>query len=244
MKSGMVSAWIRLLLIQASWNYRRLIGVGMAFASEPLLRDLPGGEAGERYREALARAAGYFNGNPYLIGLAVGSLARVEHQALAPDQTERLRRALGGPLGSVGDKIVWAGALPFASAVGLIVAVSLSPVVGVVAFLVLYNSVNLVLRLWGLGAGWKAGMQVSKNLGGAAIKLSMRVAGPVAAFAVGLALPVVAAWLTRGLDANALFGVALVASVGIAFARWVWPTLGTLRFGLGVVVVAILVGWL
>ncbi len=244
MKKGMISAWLRLLTVQASWNYIRLIGIGIAFSSEPLLRDLPGGVGGERYNAALARAAKYFNGHPFLIGLAAGALARAEHDGAPAEQAGRLRTAIAGPLGSVGDKIVWAGALPVSSAIGLILAVLVSPVIGVSVFLLMHNAVNSTLRTWALRTGWKGGMHVGKELGGRALKLSMRVAGPVAALATGLALPLVGAWLTRGLDSNALLGVALVATVGIAFARWIWPTLGALRFGLGVVVVAIVAGWL
>lgn len=244
MKRGIVSSWFRLLLIQGSWSYDRMIGVGVAFSSEPLLRDLPGGVQGQRYREALARAAGYFNGHPYLIGLAVGALARTEHEGVPPERTGRLRSALAGPLGSVGDKMVWAGTLPSAAAVGLVLAVTLSPVVGIVGFLVLHNVVNIGLRVWALSAGWRGGMQVGKFLGGDVIKLCLKVAGPMAAFAVGLALPLVGAWLARGLDTKALLGVGIIAAVGIVFARSLWPTLGGLRFALGGVVLAALAGWL
>jgi hypothetical protein len=72
----------------------------------------------------------------------------------------------------------------------------------------------------------------------------MRLASPVAAFALGVALPLVGAWLTRGLDADALLGVGVVAAVGIAFARWIWPTLGAIRFGIGAVLLAVIAGWL
>lgn len=216
----------------------------MAFASEPLLRDLPGGVQGQQYRQAVARAAKYFNGHPYLIGLAVGALARTEHEGVPPEQMGRLRSALTGPLGSIGDKMVWAGTLPSASAVGLLLAVMVSPIVGVVGFLVLHNTVNVGLRIWALSAGWRGGMQVAKFLGGKTIKLWLKLAGPMAAFAVGLVLPLVGAWLTRGLDARALLGVGIIAAVGILFARSVWPTLGGLRFALGGVVLAALAGWL
>ncbi|KPJ90325.1 MAG: hypothetical protein AMS18_11255 [Gemmatimonas sp. SG8_17] len=244
MKRGIVISWFRLLLIQASWSYSRMIGVGVAFSSEPLLRDLPGGVQGQRYRKALVRSASYFNGHPYLIGLAVGALARTEHEGVPPEQIGRLRSALAGPLGSVGDKMVWTGTLPSASAVGLVLAVTLSPMVGVVGFLVLHNIVNIGLRVWALSAGWRGGMQVAKFLGGAAIKLCLKVAGPMAACAVGLALPLAGAWLARGLDMKALLGVGIVATVGIVFARSLWPTLGGLRFGLGGVALAVLAGWL
>ena len=244
MKRGMISAWLRLLTVQASWNYYRLVGIGVAFSSEPLLRDLPGGVDGERYRKSMMRSARILNGHPYLIGIATGAMARCEYEEVPVEKMDRLRTALAGPLGAVGDRVVWAGALPVASAVGLVLAVLVGPLVGVAAFLILYNAAHLALRLWALQAGWRGGMQVGKELGGAGIKLSMRIAGPAAAFAVGLALPLVGAWLSRGLDQSAMLGVAVVASVAIVMARWLWPSMGALRFGIGAVFVAILAGWL
>ncbi|UCG86581.1 MAG: PTS system mannose/fructose/sorbose family transporter subunit IID [Gemmatimonadota bacterium] len=244
MKQGMVRSWLRSLLLQASWNYERMIGIGLAFTTEPLLRDLPGGVEGERYRAALARATQQFNGHPYLIGLAAGALARVEHEALPEEQVKRLRTALAGPLGSVGDKMVWAGLLPVASALGMVLAVWVSPTAAVLGFLVLYNAVHFVLRGWALYSGWNGGLRVGQRLGARLIKLGLRLAGPLAALTVGFALPVVGAWLVRHLDAQELVGAGLIAGVGVVFARWVWPTLGGNRFGLAAVAVALLLGWL
>jgi hypothetical protein len=85
---------------------------------------------------------------------------------------------------------------------------------------------------------------VGQRLGAPVIKLGLRLAGPLAALSMGFALPLVAAWLTRDLDARELVGVALFAGVGVVFARWVWPTLGGNRFGLAAVVVAFFLGWL
>jgi len=192
----------------------------------------------------LGRAAQQFNGHPYLVGLAVGALARVEHEGLPEDQVKRLRAALAGPLGSVGDKLIWAGLLPVASAIGLVLAVWVSPAVAVIAFLVLYNTVNFLLRGWALGNGWNNGLRVGHRLGAPVIKLGLKLAGPAAALTVGFALPVVGAWLARHLDAQELIGAVLIAGVGVVFARWVWPTLGGNRFGLAAVVVALILGWL
>jgi PTS system mannose-specific IID component len=244
MKRGMVRSWFRSLLLQASWNYERMIGIGMAYTSEPLLRDLPDGVRGERYRAALSRAAQQFNGHPYLVGLAVGALARVEHEELPEDQVKRLRTALAGPLGSVGDKLIWAGLLPVASALGLVLTVWVSPAMGVIVFLALYNTVHFMLRGWALRSGWNSGLRVGQRLGAPCIKLGVRLAAPLAALTCGFALPVVAAWLVRHLDAQELVGAALIAGVGVVFARWVWPTLGGNRFGLAAVAVALILGWL
>lgn len=244
MKRGMIRAWLRTLLVQASWNYERLLGVGVAYSSEPLLRDLPGGKEGERYREAMGRATQYFNGHPYLIGLAIGALARMEHEGLPAEQMQRLRSALTGPLGGVGDKLVWAGIVPTGSALAIVLTVYISPVVGVAAFLVVYNLVHFALRVWGLAAGWNGGMHVAQKLGKPLIKKGMKVAGPMAALSLGLALPIVGEWLVRHVDAHELLGTGLVALVGIVLARWVWPTLGANRYGLAVVAVALILGWL
>ena len=114
----LVRTLLRLFTVQGSWNYERMQGIGVGVAEEPLLRDLraEGGSDGVAYRTAVARGAHFFNAHPYLCGLAVGAAARAEHDGVPPEQVERLRTALCGPLGSLGDRLVWAGWLPFTSA--------------------------------------------------------------------------------------------------------------------------------
>ena len=73
------------------------------------------------YRAALARESRYFNAHPYLAGVAVGALTRAELDGVDPARIERFRTALAGPLGSVGDRLVWASWLPFCSLVALCV---------------------------------------------------------------------------------------------------------------------------
>ncbi len=248
MTSGMVRTWLRTLLIQASWNYDRMIGIGMGYASEPMMRTLPGGVGGERYRAAMARACAYFNAHPYLAGLAVGAAARAEHDGASGEQIQRLRQALTGPLGSIGDQLVWAALLPFSSAVGLALTAWTSPLVGVIAFLVVYNTVHLLLRIWALSAGWRGGLQVASQLKTPLLQLGMRVGRPVAAFAVGVAIPAVVAWRLQDFDAvevpRILLGAALVTLTGLIVLRRIWPSLGSLRFGVAVLVLAFLAGWL
>ncbi|MEP6781699.1 MAG: PTS system mannose/fructose/sorbose family transporter subunit IID, partial [Gemmatimonadaceae bacterium] len=113
--------FLRCLAIQGSWNYEILLGNGVAFAVEPALRRLPGGVDGPAYREAIARECTYFNAHPYLAALAVGALARAEIDQASPAHIERFRKALCGPLGSVGDRLVWAAWLPACSLVALLI---------------------------------------------------------------------------------------------------------------------------
>lgn len=244
MKRGLALSWFRLFGVQGAWNYERMTGIGAAGALEPLLRDLPGGPGGERYREAMGRAVGFFNSHPYLVGVAVGAVARAEHEGVPGEQIERLKSALTGTLGSMGDRLVWVGALPFSAGVGLALAATAPWFVGPSAFLVLHNTVHLTLRTWGLWAGWRSGIRVARELATPAIQAGLKLAGPMAALAIGFSLPLVWSWLSAGFAAVVRAGTFAVAAAGVALALWLAPTVGGLRFGLSVAIAALLVGLL
>ncbi|MGH7674137.1 MAG: PTS system mannose/fructose/sorbose family transporter subunit IID [Gemmatimonadales bacterium] len=236
-------AFLRLFTVQGSWNYERLLGVGFGFAEEPLLRDLA--TDGEAHRAALARGVRFFNSHPYLAGLAVGAAARAEHDGVPPDQVERLRAALCGPLGSVGDRLVWAGWLPFASGLAL-AAVALGAGWGAIGgFLVLYNVGHVALRWWALRAGWAYGARVAAALHHPALAHAGRLTGPAMALAVGFALPLVTMFLGEGLaTAWAWLLAAGVAAGAILLLRWRPDRLSGLRVGLALVAAALVGGWL
>jgi PTS system mannose-specific IID component len=183
----------RLLAIQSAWNYEVLLGTGIGHCVEPALRRLEGGAGGPLYREALARESRYFNAHPYLAAVAVGALARAELDGEPPVRIERFRTALCGPLGSVGDRLVWAGWLPLCSLIALAAfGAGLGAVGVVVLFLSLYNAGHLGLRAWGLEVGWRHGLGVASALGTPLLRRApphiARTAALVAGFAVPLAL--------------------------------------------------------
>src|SRR6185437_12097848 len=150
------SVYLRMLAVQGVWNYETMLGNGIGFAMEPVLRQLPGGVHGERFKQAMARESRYFNAHPYLAAVAIGALARVELDGESPERIERFRTALTGPLGSVGDRLVWAGWLPFCSLVALAAfGLDAGPATTIGLFLVLFNAGHLGLRAWGLAVGWK-----------------------------------------------------------------------------------------
>ncbi len=185
-----LSMLLRCLAIQGSWNYEILVGNGVGFCVEPALRQLPGGVDGPQYREALARQSVYFNAHPYLAALAIGALARAELEHVPPARIERFRTALCGPLGSVGDRLVWAAWLPACSLVALLLfGFGWSPLGVVAGFLVLYNVGHLGLRDWGLRAGWYHGLRVAAALGHPVLQHGPRYIGRVSAVLGGLALP-------------------------------------------------------
>ncbi len=184
---------LRLLAIQGAWNYETMLGNGIAFALEPALRRLPGGRGGPAYREAMARHSGYFNAHPYLASVAVGALARAELDGAPATHIERFRCAAPGPLGSVGDRLIWAGWLPLSSALGLLAFGLGASAAGVVlVFLGTFNVAHIAMRVWGLNAGWRHGLRVATALGNPVLRRGPAHVARATAFVAGVALPVAA----------------------------------------------------
>jgi PTS system N-acetylgalactosamine-specific IID component len=237
--SPLTATWVRSLLVQASFNYDRMIAIGAAWAIQPLLRTLPP----ERYREAMQRGTQFFNAHPYLVGMAMSAVARAEHDGLGGERVRRLRHALISPLGSLGDKLIWAGVMPLTVGVGLTTAALVSPVVGAVVFLVLYNAAHFATRTWALREGWRKGQAVARALTGKGIQRGLRIAGPLGGLAVGFAIPVVGGWLAREFTLHTKLAVGMVGILALAFSQWILPSFRGLRFGLVAAAVAFIVGW-
>lgn len=213
--------FVRLLAIQGSWNYEILSGNGIGFCVEPALRLLPGGAGGPAYREALSRQTQYFNAHPYLASVAVGALARAELDGEAPQRIDRFRTAMCGPLGSVGDQLVWAGWLPFCSVLALGVY-GLGARVGAVlaTFLIVYNTGHVALRVWGLQTGWRRGLRVAGALGNPVLRRGPSHIARAAALVGGLALPLALHRLGGGGEpAVAIVAAVAVGTFGLARAH-------------------------
>lgn len=180
----------RLFAIQGAWNYETLMGNGIGFCVEPALRRLPGGKSTPEFKAALARQSTYFNAHPYFAAVAVGALARVELEGVPAEKIERFRQALPGPLGSVGDRLIWAGWMPFCSLVALAVfGMGGGPWAVVGTFLILYNIVHIGVRIWGLNTGWNHGLRVASALGNPILRHGGPHVARLAAFAAGIGLP-------------------------------------------------------
>jgi mannose PTS system EIID component len=192
---GFRLAVARLFTIQAAWTYERMLGIGFGYVAEPMLRGLRRDGDSSAFRRAVARQSRFFNAHPYFASLAVGAAVRAELDGVPPEKIERLRSALVGPLGSLGDRLIWAGWLPACAAIALILVALSAGFWAVVAFLVLYNAMHVWLRAWGLKAGFRSGVKVAGALAAPGLQRALEIVAPVAAFVVGGALVSVLAWI-------------------------------------------------
>ncbi len=223
-RSAVIATFFRLFAVQGSWNYETLLGNGIAFCAKPLLRSLPE----DRYRAAIARQSRYFNAHPYLAGIAVGALARAELDGESAERIERFRTALCGPLGSVGDQLVWAGWLPLCSLIALgAFALGTGPLATVCIFLGVYNLGHLFLRAWGLRVGLARGMRVAPALANPILRDSPAALARIAAVLAGLIFPLAleriigpGRALAGGVAVASVIGAVLLARFGSRATGW------------------------
>ena len=233
--NGRLRALLRLFAVQGTWNYERMLGVGMGYAAEPLLEDLKAVDP-VRHGEAVVRSAEFFNCNPNLAGLALGATARAEYEAVPGSQIVRLRTALCSPLGAMGDEFFWAGLVPALVGASLVAVVLGAGWWAIAGFLLVYNGVRLWTSYWSLRTGMASGMGIGSAIHGSWLPKAIERVGPVAAFTMGTAIPVVTAWYLKGFGWTVGLSAAAVAMAGIALTRWFGPMLTTVRFALAAMV--------
>jgi PTS system mannose-specific IID component len=229
--NGRMRALLRLFAVQGTWNYERMLGVGMGYAAEPLLEDLKAIDP-LRHGEAVVRSTEFFNCNPNLAGVALGATARAEYEGVAGAQIVRLRTALCSPLGALGDQFFWAGLVPVLIGGALIAVVLGAGWYAIGGFLLIYNAIRLWTSYWSLRIGMDAGMRVGAAIGNSWLPKAIERVGPAAGFALGAAIPAVASWYLKGFEWAAVIGTAGVAVAGVALTRWFGPTLTSLRFAI------------
>jgi len=135
--------FFRSLLIQGSWNFPRMQGLGFYYAISPWIQKI----SGDKYKEALRRHMAYFNTHPYMVSYVLGVVAGKE-EAGDGEGAVKYRDVLMGPLGAAGDSLFWVSWRPLILVVSLTVFL-ISPLAGAIFMLVTYNVVHIWAR-WSL----------------------------------------------------------------------------------------------
>ena len=212
-RRAVASAFLRSFLIQGSWNYHTMLGSGFAFSMLPGLRKLYGSEP-EAMEASVERHLEHFNAHPYLAGVALGAALKLEADGADAETVRRFKLAVRGPLGSLGDALVWADWLPGVSVLALALYwMGVSGWWAAVLFLAVYNVGHLGLRVWGFRVGLTEGRRVGRKLEQA------NFAGWTARLKAAVAL-------ILGL----LVGAVLAGDGGLAAAGWLWTGLAVCAF--------------
>jgi mannose/fructose/N-acetylgalactosamine-specific phosphotransferase system component IID len=148
-----------------------LLSVGFSFALLPVAKWLYKKNP-EAKKSFLRRHMGFFNGHPYFISFALGSVMRLEEDLVknkgSEDQIMNFKEALIGPLGVLGDQLFWVKIKPAVFSLGVLLFLIVDEVVLrltiITILMVLYNVPHLFMRIYGLVVGYQEGFSVFKYL--------------------------------------------------------------------------------
>ena len=141
--------FFRTFLLQASWSFEQMQGLGALFVLSPLLRKL---YQGEELQQACARHLSYFNTHPFIAPLILSGVAQLEVNGAGIEEIEEFRQLLMAPCAAMGDAFFWGGVRPFAAVVAMFFALHgslLAPVV----LIIIFNLPHLLVRIAGFSKG-------------------------------------------------------------------------------------------
>ena len=159
-KPDLARLYLRSFFVQAGWNYERMIALGFTWILLPLMEKLyPAKEEKKRFLE---RHLSTFNANPYLAPYAVGAVAKLEEAGASAEEIGKFKNSLRGPLGALGDNLIWMNLRPALLILGIIL-VSTVGAFGALIFWLLYNIHQIYLRARGLFKGYGLGLGVASD---------------------------------------------------------------------------------
>lgn len=149
-------------LLQASWNYERMLNLGYAYALEPVLDWLYLDEDAKALRKQ--HHLEFFNTQPYVANLVLGvNMALEEGVARGDERTTRLvtsmKLGMMGPLAGVGDSIFWGTLRPLLASIGATLALRGS-IMGPILFFFSFNAIRLGVRWSLLKYGYRLGLRI------------------------------------------------------------------------------------
>lgn len=160
-KRDLARLYLRSFFVQTGWNYERMIALGFTWILLPLMEKLY--PAKEERKKFLKRHLSTFNANPYLATYAVGTVAKLEEAGASAEEIGKFKNSLRGPLGALGDNLVWMNLRPALLISGIILA-SIFGALGALVFWLLYNIHQVYLRARGLFKGYDLGLGVASDL--------------------------------------------------------------------------------
>lgn len=160
-KRDLFRLYLRSFFVQTGWSYERMLALGFTWIVLPIMDKIFSTK--EDMKSFLKRHLSTFNSNPYLATYAVGAVAKLEEKGVPHEEIEILKNSMRGPLGALGDNLIWMGLKPALLILGILIA-STFGAIGAIAFWLLYNIQQIYVRARGLVKGYGLGLGMVSDL--------------------------------------------------------------------------------
>jgi len=182
-----LSMFIRSFLIQGSFSQKYRQNTGFLFCINPVGKKLWKNDSD--YQEFCHRHLDYYNGNPFMITLVLGAVARLEEQmqqgeGMTGKTISGFKKAVGAATGSVGDRLFWSTLRPLAIIIGIL-SIYHFGIWGVIPLLVIFNIPNALLRWHWLRHGYELGTNVIGEIKNETIQRAETLIGRLNAILLG-----------------------------------------------------------
>ena len=167
-KKDIIKTFIYSNFQQASFNYERIHALAFCVDMIPTIKRVY--HTQDEQAKALKRHLTFFNTTPAVVGPVLGVTmamenARAQGADIDAGTINSLKVGLMGPLAGVGDPLVWGTLRPITAAFGASIALT-GNVAGPILFFVIFNSIRLAMKWFGLTYGLNKGLDVVKDLSG------------------------------------------------------------------------------
>ncbi len=173
--------------LQASFNYERMQGTGWIWTISSALKKIYKNDP-EGLRESMQMHVTFFNSHPFLNSLISGIVVALEENKTDLKTIQNIKVALMGPLGGIGDSILWLTALPLIAGISAQIALETSSIAGAILFLVLFNLLNFGLRFGLMHYGYNLGINAVGKIK-SSVKQVNRAASIIGLMVVGSLIP-------------------------------------------------------
>ena len=156
--------FLRSFLLQSAMNYERMQNLGFAYIMEPAIRHL---YPRDQWNRVLSRHLVFFNSNPYLTSAIIGAALRLEEkhandEGSAQEITD-FKQFMMGPIAALGDSFFWTSLKPLTASWAVLCVLAGVPWAPL-AFLVVYNLVQVGFRFYGIVGGYLRGEEICLEL--------------------------------------------------------------------------------
>lgn len=156
-----IMALFRSPLLQASFNYERMQACGWLYGIIHALKKIHLNQ--NDLKKSLKLHLELFNINPFLNTFTMGIVLAMEEGKENIELIRNIKVATMGPLGGIGDALIWLTLLPITAGIGASLSLGGS-YAGPFLFVIVFNIVTFSLRYGLMHYGYKTGLKAMATL--------------------------------------------------------------------------------
>ena len=188
-KKDMWTLFWRGMLLQLSWNFERMQGLGYAYCVLPILKKLYKDNP-EGLKKAVKRNMEFFNTTAYMALPILGTTIAMEERLAKEGDIEEstissVKVSLMGPLAGIGDSMFWNTLIPICAGIGISLSTGGS-LIGPIVFLILYNIFTTAVRWFGVTKGYELGTGIIEKMSSGVMQRLTQAATIIGLMVVGV----------------------------------------------------------